>query len=82
MFPAFPAEMILILRLKTGILPVLIGSYQVRSVMFTTGWFPLKNDQFMSTACRQVEYWYSYSVGQDGKCNRQAVEIHDRKVSR
>ena len=41
MVPACPAEMLPTLLLKTGRLPVLMGSDQVRTVMF-------KTDQFLS----------------------------------
>ena len=63
--------------------------------MITTGWFSFKYSQFVWTACLKVEScsltkagWQvflrqdGYSIGQDGKCNQQAIEIHDRMVSR
>ena len=37
LFLACPAEMLSTLQLKTGRLPGLMGHYQIRSVMFTTG---------------------------------------------
>ena len=56
-------------------------SDQVRSVMFTTGWFRFKYSRFMSTACLEVGVLVlshdkpgsssrqdGYSVGDDRKC--------------
>ena len=72
-----------------------MGSVQVRSVMFMTGLFVFRYGQLMLMACLEVEFWYltkkgtesssrqdAKSIGQDGKCNLQAIEIHDRTVSR
>ena len=74
------------LRLKTERLPILMRSVKVMSVMFTTG-------RFLCKACPEVVSWYltltgwevrqdGYGKGQDRKCNWQAVEIHNRAVSR
>ena len=88
LFPACPAEMLPTLRLKTGTFPILMGSDQVRLVM--TGSFPFKNNQLVRPAYLVLKQdrrgsvltQDGHSVGQDGKCNRQAIEIHDRTVSR
>ena len=60
--------------------------------MFMTGLFPFKYTQFVLMVCLEEESWYltwtgwqvfQYnSIGQRGKYNRQAIEIHDRMVSR
>ena len=57
-FPACLAEMLLTLQWKTGRLPVVTGSVQVRSVMFMTGLFAFKCGQFVLMACLKVESWY------------------------
>ena len=79
MFLACPAEMLPTLQLKTGKLPVLMGSDQVRSVMFLSGGgiLVLNQDRTGSFSKQNIS-----SVGQDGNCNRQAIETHDRMVSR
>ena len=51
MLPGCPAEMLLTLQLKTGKLSILMGSDQVRSVMLTTGQFPIKYGQLVCKAC-------------------------------
>ena len=58
-FPTWPADM----WPKTGRLPVLTGSNQVRSWVFTTGWFPFKYGQFVSMACRGVTSGYLTTTG-------------------
>ena len=92
MFLVCPTEMLPTLRLKIGRPPVLRESVQVRSIMFTTGWFQVRlvsvaslsgggvlvpNQDRMGSFSRQNRN----SVGQDGKHNKQAIEIH-RTVSR
>ena len=47
MFLACPAEIILTLLLKIYGLPILTGNDQIRLVLFTTGWFPIKYSQFV-----------------------------------
>ena len=62
MIPACPAEMLLTQRLKTGTLPVLMGSDPVKSVMLTTGPFAFKYGQLV--------FWRrspGTEAGQDGK---------------
>ena len=92
MFPACPAEKLLTLWLKTGRLPILTVKVKTvelvfsRSVCFQEwsvcvvsllggGVLVLKHDR-MASFSRQD----GNSIGQDGKCNRQAVEIHDGTV--
>ena len=91
LFTACPVEMLPTLQLKIGILPILMGSVQVWSVMFMAGLFAFKCFRLVLKACLEVESWYltitgcqafqdSNSTGQDGKCNRQVVAIHGRLV--
>ena len=61
MFPACPAEMLLTLWLKTGRLPVLIGSAQVRLAKFTIDRF--KYSRFVCKACRVVVSRYLTTTG-------------------
>ena len=79
------------LQLKNGRLPILTGSVQVTSVMFTSGLCASKYGCLVFMACLEVESWYLFfqdktkegnSIGEDEKCIRQAIEIHDRTVSR
>ena len=78
MFPACPAEMIPTLQLKTWELPILTVSVQVRLAMFTTSQFPFNyrsvqvlNHDRPGSSSRQG----GNSIGQDRKCNQQAIEI-------
>ena len=61
--------------------PVLTGSVQVRLVSVASlsggGGLVINHDRTASFSRQD-----SNSIGQDGKCNRQAVKIHDRMVSR
>ena len=60
--------------------------------MLMRGRFPFKYDQFVCTACQEAVPWYltitgfsrqdGNSIGQDRKCEQQAVEIYDGTVSR
>ena len=66
---------------------------QIRLVMFMTGQFIFKYGRFVWTTCREMESRHSTmigrqvfqdnnSIGQDGKCDREAIEIHDKMISR
>ena len=93
MYPSSPAEMLPTLRLKTGKhpdgkCPNQVGYVYDRSVCFQV-WsvsvaglsggrvLVLKQDRKGSSSRQDGN-----SVGQDRKFNRQAIEIHDRTVSR
>ena len=64
-------------RLKIWRLSFFMGSYQVMSVMFTTGLsgggVQVLNNDRSGSASKQD----SYSIGQDGKCVQQAIETQD-----
>ena len=61
--------------------------------MLTNGQFPFMYGQVMWMACCELEFRYltrtgwevlpdGYSIGQNRKCDRQVIEIHNRMVSR
>ena len=62
-FLACRAAMLLTLWLKTGRLPILTGSDQVSSFMYTTVLFAFKYSQFVLSACMEVESWYLTKTG-------------------
>ena len=84
---ACPSEMLPTLWLNTGILSILMGSVQVRWVMFTTGLCPF---QVRSVSVHGLsgggvlvlkkDWMASFSrqdgnsIGQDEKCNQQAMK--------
>ena len=90
-FPACPAEMLLTLRLKTGRLgtcPSQVGYVYDRPVCFQVwsvcvyglygGEVLVLNQNRTAIFSRQD----GYSIGQDGTCNQQVIEICERLVSR
>ena len=63
MVPVCPVEMLPTLQLKTGRLPILMGSVQARSVMFMAGLFAFKYGWLVLMACLEVESWYLIMTG-------------------
>ena len=88
MFPACPAAMLPTLWPKNLKFPILTGSDQVRLVMLssTVGLFynlsgcdvVVLNHGWLGSAFRQD----GYSAGQDRNCVRQAIQTHNRTVTR